>query len=214
LTGFIQDAYLYLAMPSALRQRLNELASSFASNVLQAIRSASLDDVLAESGGRRGTPRAVAKGAGPRRSERLPRRSSEDIERMIDRIVGLLRKHPEGMRAEDIRQHLGIEAKELPRPLKQAVASGRLGKSGHKRATTYFLEGGAAARSGAGRRARKRGAARGNGRGVSAKRAAAPKRARKVARKAVAKRGPKGAAAKPAAAAKTAAPAPAQAAAP
>jgi|GEM_PF-547405 len=180
-------------MPSALRQRLNELASSFASNVLQAIRTASLEDLLAESGGRRGPLHAVANGAGLRRSGRLPRRSSEDIEQMIDRIAALLRQHPKGLRAEEIRQKLGIEAKELPRPLKEALDSGRLGKSGQKRATTYFLKGGAAGRAGAGARAGKRGAAKAGKRGASAgarkpvKRAASSKRARKAARKAAPK---------------------------
>lgn len=184
-------------MPSALRQRLNELASSFAANVLQAIRTASLEDLLAESGGRRGPLRAMANGAGLRRSGRLPRRSSQDIEQMIERIAGLLRQHPKGLRAEEIRQKLGIEAKELPRPLKEAVDSGRLGKSGQKRATTYFLERGAAGRSGTGTRAGKRGAVKAKRRGASAgarkavKRAAAPKRARKAARKAAPKPAPK-----------------------
>lgn len=194
-------------MPSALRQRLNELASSFASNVLQAIRTASLEDLLTESGRRRGPLRAVASGAGFRRSGRLPRRSSEDIEQMIDRIAGLLRQHPKGLRAEDIRQKLGIEAKELPRPLKEAVDSGRLGKSGQKRATTYVLKSGAPSRAGAGVQASKRGAAKGKKRGTSArahkaaKRPVARKRTRKAARKAAFKPAPaKMAAAAPAAA--------------
>jgi hypothetical protein len=140
-------------MSSSLRSKLDELASSFAN-----------EDLLAGStggGGRRvasrkGTsprsaapsvaaPRAAAApSAGRRRGGRLARRSAGDIAGVIDRIVGLLKASPKGLRAEQIRQKLGLQAKELPRPLGEAVSAGRLGKSGQKRATTYFVKGGAA----------------------------------------------------------------------
>jgi hypothetical protein len=57
---------------------------------------------------------------------------------MIDEIATLLASHPEGLRAEQIRAALGVEAKELPRPLADALAAGRVTKTGQKRATTYF----------------------------------------------------------------------------
>jgi hypothetical protein len=56
----------------------------------------------------------------------------------VDRIVGLLGDNPGGLRAEQIRQQLGLQAKELPRPLKEGIEGGRLSKVGRKRATTYF----------------------------------------------------------------------------
>jgi hypothetical protein len=61
---------------------------------------------------------------------------------VITRIVGLLKQHPKGLRAEEIRSNLGLLSKEMPRPLKEALDSGRLGKSGQKRATTYVAKGG------------------------------------------------------------------------
>lgn len=57
---------------------------------------------------------------------------------MIESIVDLLGKSPSGLRAEQIRSALGVEAKELPRPLAEAITSGRITKTGQKRATTYF----------------------------------------------------------------------------
>lgn len=57
---------------------------------------------------------------------------------MIESIVDVLAKNSSGMRAEQIRESLGVEAKELPRPLAEAISSGRITKSGQKRATTYF----------------------------------------------------------------------------
>ena len=130
-------------MPTSLRQHLNELASSFANGVLAAIRTASIEDLLAESGSARRLPgiRGAAAGPAPRSTGRLPRRSAQDIGRVLDRIAGLLKSSPKGLRAEEIRQRLNLLSKELPRPLKEGLASGRLGKSGNKRATTYFLKG-------------------------------------------------------------------------
>ena len=52
--------------------------------------------------------------------------------------MGLLGENPGGLRAEQIRQKLGLQAKELPRPLKEGLEGGRLSKVGRKRATTYF----------------------------------------------------------------------------
>jgi hypothetical protein len=92
----------------------------------------------------------------------LSRRSPSDIERVISEIVSLLAGSPEGMRAEEIRRRLGLVAKELPRPLKEGLDSGRLRKSGQKRATTYFIAGaagaGAKAAAAGGRKAARSGA--------------------------------------------------------
>jgi hypothetical protein len=154
---------------STLRQRLNDLASSFASSVLEAIRSASLEELLAESSSSRRAPVAragrasieaaavtpsVAHAPRGRAGGRLARRSSDDIEQVIGRIVGLLKQNPKGLRAEEIRSKLGLLSKEMPRPLKEALDSGRLGKSGQKRATTYFVKSaGAGAPAKAGKKA-------------------------------------------------------------
>jgi hypothetical protein len=90
---------------------------------------------------------------------------------VIEQIVSLLKSNPGGLRAEQIREELGLQAKELPRPLKEALDSGRLGKSGQKRATTYFVKG-----AGGGRAAK----SAGNGRRKAAGR---PAGARKAAAK-------------------------------
>ena len=52
-------------------------------------------------------------------------------------MVGVLTANPEGLRAEQIRELLGLQAKELPRPLADGLKSGVLSKSGQKRATVY-----------------------------------------------------------------------------
>jgi hypothetical protein len=117
---------------SALQSKIEHLASEFANGVLEAIRGSSLEEL---SSGERKSTKPIAK------TGRLARRSDEDIEKVIGRIVTLLRGKPNGLRAEQIREELDLDAKELPRPLADALYSKRISKSGKKRATTYRVAG-------------------------------------------------------------------------
>jgi hypothetical protein len=154
---------------SNLKSTIEDLATDFAMSIISALRAASIDELTGVSGLTGGSPRGrapraaaapaepVAKKRG--RGGRLGRRSTADIGRMIEDVVSLLQRSPEGLRAEEIRKALDCEAKELPRPLADALAEGRIKKSGQKRATTYFVGEGGAAAGGAGgkRRGGKRG---------------------------------------------------------
>jgi len=112
---------------------------------------------------RKSAPSSSSSSPAPRgRGGRLGRRSTADIESMVDSIVTLLTRAPEGLRAEQIRESLGVQAKELPRPLSDGLAAGKLRKSGQKRATTYYANDG--------------GAKRGPGRPTSAKKKTASKK--------------------------------------
>jgi hypothetical protein len=136
-------------MPT-LRSSLDALASSFADSVLVAIRGASLDELLSESGAhpKRGPsrPRGATKSAsespsaGGRRSKskRLPRRSAEEITGALEKIVALVKKTKEGLPSEQIRVALKMQSKELPRILKEGLSTKVLKAKGQKRATTYF----------------------------------------------------------------------------
>jgi hypothetical protein len=131
-------------MPNSLRSTLAELADSFAQAVLEVVRTVSLAELGAEGGA---APRAAPRGARPGGSAagrphpspsgRLPRRSAADIAQLLDRVVALVRKHKGGLRAEQIRSELGLEAKELPRVLKEGLGAKKLKSKGWKRATTY-----------------------------------------------------------------------------
>jgi len=130
-------------MPT-LRSQLDSLAASFATAIVDAIRSASLHELVGSEG--RGAPpgRAVASpvakalpAAKTTRTGRLKRRSSDDIGQVLDQIVALVKKNKDGLRAEQIRSELSLQAKELPRVLKEGLGSKRLRKTGQKRATVY-----------------------------------------------------------------------------
>jgi hypothetical protein len=172
---------------STLKSTIESLAAQFATSILGALRSASIDEVMSLTGQRAsaaasgsgaaapvkrgpGRPKKAAaaapaaeaapaapkkrgrpagsgsanKAAGPAKktaSGRLARRSAEDIGGVVDSIVSLLEQHSEGLRAEQIRGALGLDAKELPRPLADGLAAGTITKTGQKRATTYFAGG-------------------------------------------------------------------------
>ena len=135
-----------LAMAN-LRSALNDLASGFAESVLDAIRSASLQELVGETGGspHRGPGRPKAsrisetngKPAPLGRGGRLKKRTPEDIAKALEQVVALVKKSKTGLRAEQIRQQLDMQAKEMPRVLKEGLAKKALKSKGQKRATTY-----------------------------------------------------------------------------
>jgi hypothetical protein len=135
-------------MPT-LRSSLKDLASSFASSVLDAIRGASLEELLGEAGGgaRRGPGRPPKSTAGAtasttprgRKPGRLARRSPEQIAKALDQVIALVKSKKDGLRAEQIRAALKMQSKEMPRVLQEGLAKKKLKAKGQKRATTYFL---------------------------------------------------------------------------
>jgi hypothetical protein len=140
-------------MPN-LRSTIEALAAEFAVSVIGALRSASLEELLEVTNNRRRVAELPpATRARRTKGGRLGRRSAGEITGMVDAIVALVQKHPGGLRAEQIREALACEAKELPRPLAEAVSAGRLTKTGQKRATTYSAGNGG---SGGRRRGKKR----------------------------------------------------------
>ena len=135
-------------MPTNLHDTINALASEFAHSLLAALRGASLEEIITETThGKRGPgrPRAVAvavAAAAPRarrgKGGRLRRRSATDIAGVVTKIVALLHANPKGLRAEQIRTKLGLDSREMPRPLAEALRKKLVSKKGRKRATTYF----------------------------------------------------------------------------
>ncbi len=137
-------------MPT-LRSQLDELARTFAEQIIGALRNASLDELVSTGGpvkdGReprtplaKATPTATTPKTTPRKPGRLRRRSAEEIAAMLGKIVALVQKHKGGLRAEQIRSTLGMQSKEMPRILKEGIAAKKLTTKGQKRATTYFVK--------------------------------------------------------------------------
>jgi hypothetical protein len=66
---------------------------------------------------------------------RPARRSSDEVEALLGRVVAALRIGP--MNAEQIKKSLGLDRKELPLVLRQGLKTKALSKKGQKRATVY-----------------------------------------------------------------------------
>jgi hypothetical protein len=130
---------------SSLRTAIGDLSSTFVAGVLDSIRGARLDDLLAEAGvgvrRGRGRPNVAPDGstasAPVARSGRLKRRSPEEIATALDEVIALVKKHKSGLRAEQIRAQLKMDRKEMPRVLQEGLSTKKLKSTGRKRATTY-----------------------------------------------------------------------------
>jgi hypothetical protein len=140
---------------TSLRSALDSLAQSFASGVLNAIRSASIEELLGEgarSAPRRsgpGRPRGSIAKTAPKASSasapasktkggRLARRTPEEIAKTLGSIVSLVKGKKNGLRSEEIRAALKLDKREMPRVLGDGLSKKLLKSRGQKRATTYF----------------------------------------------------------------------------
>jgi len=131
-----------------VKDKIYSIIASTSTALIQAIRGATLEELHALVDGSPSTyqPEIAAKElpapAAPRRvkSGRLPRRSKDQILATIESITELLGKGP--LRSESIRKTLGLEAREMPRLLREGVAGGHFHiLSGRKRSTLYGIGG-------------------------------------------------------------------------
>lgn len=131
---------------SGLRNQLSSLATTFADSVLAVIRGASIEDLLSEShaaprgAGRprgRSAPKPTRVAHSSAKAGRLARRSPADIAKALATVVALVKKHPKGLRSEQIRAELKMRPNEMPRILGEGLAKKALKSRGQKRATTY-----------------------------------------------------------------------------
>jgi hypothetical protein len=133
-------------MANRLHSRISQLTSSFVDSVLEAVKGSSLSEIVDGRSAARGEGRsasAATPAARPARATttgRLPRRSAEDIAKTLEIVVSLLGSRKNGLRAEQIRTELSMQAKELPRILKEGLSRKKLRAVGQKRATTYFVK--------------------------------------------------------------------------
>ena len=138
---------------TSLQSALHDLASNFADAVLTAVRSASLQELLAGSSAvepRRspGRPRGsaatksaptTARASAPVRKPagRLRRRTPEEIAKSLAQVVALVKTKDTGLRSEEIQKALKLDKREVPRILHEGLRGKKLKKKGEKRATVY-----------------------------------------------------------------------------
>jgi hypothetical protein len=153
-------------MATELEDQLQSIARRFVASVFAAIRAASLAELTTAGGsapGRRGAPAPVERRAAPatkRRARRAGRRSSDEVQALLGRVVDCVRGTSDGVSISQIAAKLGVATADLTRPLTLAVTAGALRKTGEKRMTRYFPKSGGAPAGGSARGKRGGGAAK------------------------------------------------------
>lgn len=124
-------------MPT-LQSTIQSLAETFASDLVNALRSLSLEEILGATGktAATGATPAPKKRGRPAGSKNGATQGSAPIS--ADAIVALLKKHKSGLRAELLRRELGAAKPAFNYHVAKAFADKRIKKTGKKRATTYF----------------------------------------------------------------------------
>ena len=125
-------------MPN-LERVIRELSLNLARDILQALKHASLDELVAERGPSANARARMSAGAAAPRH----RRSDAEIEKLTEKIVGVVRAHAQGISAEELKAILKLPSgrasqKIIARPIALALASKRVRKRGTRRATRYF----------------------------------------------------------------------------
>lgn len=120
---------------SAVEGAIRDRAAEFAESLLEALRSASLSDIV---GGHPELPPARRTPPARQRSNARYRRSGTEINDLAKEIVDLCKKHPEGVKAEEMQAVLKVENRKLQRPIFLLLKRGAVKKTGQKRSTLYF----------------------------------------------------------------------------
>ncbi|CAN5811297.1 hypothetical protein BH09MYX1_BH09MYX1_53040 [soil metagenome] len=129
-----------------LHADLRDLCTTFTSGILQAIRKATVGELVEIAGPSPQAPESRARAVQPpatsrgprRRRGRLTRRTSEQLAETLARVVALVRQHSQGLRSEEIKKALDLDARELPRVFALGFAQKTLRSKGQKRSTRYF----------------------------------------------------------------------------
>jgi ribonuclease E len=121
-------------MTTTFRAGITRILTSCVDEVVRFVLAQSMGEVM----GMAAETAPVRTKAEKTESGRRPRRTAEDIAKGAAKVLALLQKSPEGLRAEQIREGIGCEAAELPRYI--AELGKQLRTKGQKRGTTYFVK--------------------------------------------------------------------------
>lgn len=129
---------------TTLHSTINALAAAFADELLVAMRHASPEELLSETSVDHLSRRTHHHSTNSHATRRTRiRRSPEQLQKVAEQIVAIVKAHPKGINAEAIKAKMGIKsgnvgAKVFTKPLAVALASTKVTKRGTRRATMYF----------------------------------------------------------------------------
>lgn len=119
----------------------SETLAALKAAVREALSGATFEELVALRGN--GHSKTVKKyGAASKRASsggKRVRRSEEEIQAQAAKIPAILRKYKDGAGAEQICEDLGVERKDVPRLIAEALGQKIISKRGEKRGTLYFV---------------------------------------------------------------------------
>jgi hypothetical protein len=122
---------------ATLRSSIQTLAQTFASQLLEAIRGMSLDEILHEA---KGGAAVKTNGKTVAKATRKMKQTGRTRAISVEAIVSIAKKYPRGIRAEVLRRELGTKKDAFSNQMAAAVKSGAVRKTGTRRGTTYFAK--------------------------------------------------------------------------
>jgi hypothetical protein len=127
-----------------------KLAETFADGVLDAVRSATVEEIL--SGKRIARkPSLPPPPRRPARPSRAPARkprseqaaagsgSGASNDAVVATLLGVLAKEPNGVRSEELRAKLGVDRRVMATAIAYTLSTRQIRKTGSRRSTTYHL---------------------------------------------------------------------------
>lgn len=123
---------LQSAIESQVSTAADSIAAAIIPGIVEALKAATMEQIFEFMKG--GVVRTPAKKVDGRSN----RRSGDDIGKALGDIVGLLGSNPDGLGAETIRDRLGMDKKDIARPIAMGLGNGELTKTGEKRSTKYY----------------------------------------------------------------------------
>jgi len=121
---------------STLSSRLQDLADKFAADLVHAVRSASLAEILGATGGLASSKPAAKAAAKAAPKAAAPRAARSAV--TVDAIVNVLRQHKNGLRSEHLRKALGAKRGAWRYQMQKAISEKRVRMTGTKNSAVYF----------------------------------------------------------------------------
>lgn len=81
-----------------------------------------------------------AKKSKQRAAGKRGKRSPEELEKLKKTVLGVIKRHKEGIRTEDLCEKLDTNTTSLALPIKQLLQDKKIRKKGSTRATQYFAK--------------------------------------------------------------------------
>jgi hypothetical protein len=123
-------------LSARVEEFVNDITNLARRHAVETLSRALDGDGIGRVAGGRGKSAAMSGGNG------RGRRSSDDVEEQAGLLLAFIGKNP-GLRAEEISSEVGLSTKVLALPMRKLSAAKKVRTEGQKRATRYFLTGGA-----------------------------------------------------------------------